>query len=68
MPVWDDYAQALAVTRTAVGARHLRGGPGLVDKHEPVWIKVDLAFEPLVASAQDVQPILLRGLVRLFCT
>ena len=53
--------------RAAVGARHLCGGPGLVDKHQPIRIKVDLAFEPLVASAQDVRPILLRGATRLFC-
>lgn len=66
MFVWDGHTQPLSATGSAVGARHLRRGRGLVDEHEPVWIEVDLAFEPLVASAQDVRAILLRGMTRLF--
>ena len=64
--VWNGHPQPLAAQRSAMGARHLRGSPGLVDEHQPIGIKVDLVFEPLMAPAQDVWTILLRGVARLF--
>ena len=49
-----------------MAARHVGGGPGLVDEDEALRIKVELAVEPGLASAQDVGPVLLDRMAGLF--
>jgi hypothetical protein len=58
-------AQALSSGRTAAGARHAGGGPGLVDEHEPLGVEFELTLEPSFAPAQDVRTVLLGRVRRL---
>jgi hypothetical protein len=47
-------------------ARHVGGGPGLVDEDQSLGIEVELILEPLFAPGQDVGAILLGGVRGLF--
>jgi hypothetical protein len=60
------HAQSLAARAAAVRARHLRRGPGFIDKNEPLWIEIELMVEPILPSSQDVWAILLAGVPSLF--
>jgi hypothetical protein len=42
----------------ATGARHVGAGPGFIDKHQVVWVEVELPLEPLQTAPQDVGAIL----------
>ena len=66
MPVRDAGSQTLATRGPAVPARHLGGGPGLVDEHQSARIEVELAVEPGRASRYDIGSGLLVCVRRLF--
>ena len=63
MAPWDGCAQPFAFWRASVAARHVGGGPGLVDEDQLLRIEIELAFEPDLATLQDVGALLL-GRVR----
>jgi len=48
-------------------ARHVGGGPRLVDEDELSWIEVQLFIEPALALLQDVGTALLYRVASLFC-
>jgi len=60
------HSQALAARTTAVAARHVGRGPGLVDEDEALRIEIGLALEPVLPAFQDVGTALLAGVRRLF--
>ncbi len=66
MAVRHGHAQPLAAATAAMGARHVRARPGLVDEHQPVRVEVDLAIEPGLPPLQDVGALLLGGMGGLF--
>lgn len=66
MPVRDAHPQPLAARRAAMAARHLGGGPGLVDEHQPLGVEVRLALEPGLPAAQEVGTVLLGCALGLF--
>lgn len=45
---------------------HVGGGSGLVNEDQPLRIEVELILKPLFALGQDVGPVLLAGVRRLF--
>jgi hypothetical protein len=49
-----------------MAARHVGRGPSFVDEDEAVGVEVELAVDPRLAARQDVGPILLAGVGRLF--
>jgi hypothetical protein len=55
----DGGTQALTPGSATVRSGHLGRGPGLIDKHQAFGIEVELPFEPVPASFQDVGPLLL---------
>lgn len=57
--VSDADPQALSARRSSVTARHVGGGPCLVDEDEPRGIEVELAVEPCLPTPQDVGSVLL---------
>ncbi len=62
-------AKPLALQAAATQARHLRGGPGLVEKDQPVRFKPHSWLprgRPLLACLPDVGPILFAGQQRFF--
>ena len=59
-------AQPLAARGSAIAARHVGRGPGLVDEDELVRIEIELPLEPLLAPLQDVGAVLLGRVRRLF--
>ena len=62
-------AKPLALQAAATQARHLRGGPGLVQKDPPVRFKPHSWLprgRPLLACLPDVGPILFAGQQRFF--
>lgn len=58
--------QALAAGRSSVPPCHVRRGPGLVDEDEARRIEIELLVEPLLAAPQDIRPLLLGSVRRLF--
>jgi hypothetical protein len=58
--------QSLPATASTVVAEHVRVGPGLINEHQAIGVEVELALEPGPAPAQDVGPVLLGGVERLF--
>jgi hypothetical protein len=42
-------------------ARHVGGGPGLVDEDQPLGMEIELTVEPFLALLQDVRAVLLGG-------
>mgnify|MGYP000877088408 CR=1 FL=1 len=58
--------QPLAAQTPPVAARHIGGGPGLIDEDQPRRIEIGLDIEPLLPSRQDVGAILLRRVSGLF--
>ena len=59
MTVGKARPQALPAGAAAIQARHLGRGAGLVDEHQPLRIKIELALEPDLSCGSDVRPILL---------
>ncbi len=55
--------QALTARSAAVTARHVGGGPGLVDEDQALGVEIELPFEPGLALLRDVGAALL-GRVR----
>jgi hypothetical protein len=49
-----------------MGARHVGGSPGFINEHQPIGIEVWLPLEPGPAPFQDIRPVLLGGVRRLF--
>ena len=43
-----------ALGRASAPARHVVGGPGLVDEDQFLWIEIELALEPGLAAFHDV--------------
>ncbi len=68
MAVGNGGPQALPSGCPAARASHVGGRPGLVNEQEPGRIEVELTFKPGFPSPQDVRPVLLRGMRRLFFT
>jgi hypothetical protein len=66
MAVRETHPQPLAFRAAAVTARHVRGGPGFVDKDEAFGFEIDLAIEPMPALPQDVGTVLLDRVPGLF--
>jgi hypothetical protein len=56
----------LAARCAAMGAGHVRLGPGLVDEHETRRIKLTLMPPPSRPLACDIGPILLAGVQAFF--
>lgn len=55
------HAQAFALQASASPARHIGGGPGLVDEDQLFWLQIELAVEPVLATLQNVGAVLLGG-------
>ena len=66
MAVREAHPKPLALAATAMGARHIRRRPGLIDEHEPFRIEVRLRLEPVAALLQDVRAVLLDRVPGLF--
>lgn len=66
VPMGNAGAQTLAPGRPSVPPRHAGGRSGLVDEHQAVGIKVELALEPGPVPAQDVGPVFLGRVEGLF--
>jgi len=64
--MWNADAQTFAACAAAMGASHVRRSPGFVDEDEALRIEVELALEPVLPPPQDVGPILLARVRRLF--
>lgn len=65
MPMGHAHPQPLAFAASTMGARHVGGRPGLVDKDQPVRMKVELVVEPGLPQFQDIA-VLLDGVRSLF--
>jgi hypothetical protein len=59
--MWSLRYQTLASRCTAVRARHIGLGPGLVDEDQASWINPPLILYPLRPTSSDVGTILLAG-------
>jgi hypothetical protein len=57
---------ALATQCTAIKARHLGRGAGLVDEHQPGRVELRLRVAPGCPCGRDVGPLLLAGVRRFF--
>ena len=66
VPVRHTDPQPLAPRGPTVAARHVGGGPGLVDEHEALRLKIELPLEPGSTPLQDIRPVLFGGVRRLF--
>lgn len=66
MAVWHTHVQAFPFRAAPPLARHIGRGPGFVDEDEPIRIEIQLTVEPVLAPLQDVGPVLLAGVRRLF--
>lgn len=66
MAVRHAGAEPLAATAATVVARHVGGGPGLVDEHQALGVEIELALEPRLAPLYDVGPALLARMGGLF--
>ena len=60
------HAQPGAARTPPVAARHVGGGPGLVDEDQTLGVEIGLGVEPGPALAQDVRAVLLDGVASLF--
>src|SRR3954454_293426 len=65
-PVADDDPKASPTRSASVAPAHVDRGPGLIDEHQPLGIKVELALKPGLASLANIRPVLLGGMCRLF--
>lgn len=58
--------QALTFRRPATQRRHIRLGPGLINKDQPGRIDFSLVAAPLDAPAGDIRPVLFAGVQAFF--
>jgi len=63
MTVGNADPQTLAAMSATVPARHVGGGPGLVNEDQALGVEIKLPFEPGLALLRDVGATLL-GRVR----
>ena len=63
MPVRHASAKPFSARGAAIAAGHVRRCPGLIDEDELLRFEIELPLEPVLASLQDVGPVLL-GCVR----
>jgi hypothetical protein len=49
-----------------VAAGHVGGGPGLVDKDQPLWVEIGLGVKPGAPLLQNVWAVLLDRVAGLF--
>jgi hypothetical protein len=64
MAEWRLGSQAVALQAAATQPRHLRGGAGLVNEDQPIWLKSHprlAVFLPVFARRADLGAILLAG-------
>ena len=66
MPGRHRDAAALTARGPAVAAGHAGGRGGLVQKHEPVRIQIELVSKPILAGCLYVFPLLLSRVRRPF--
>ena len=66
MAVRPADAQALTALTAAVDPSHVGGGPCLVDEDQMLGRQIKLAVKPGLPAPQDVGPVLLAGMRRLF--
>src|SRR5512147_1455997 len=66
MTVWNGGVQPLTPRAATAGARHVGGGPGLVDEDPPCRGQAWLPLAPGVARGGDVGALLLRSGAGLF--
>ena len=59
MSMRDAHAQTLSARRPAIATSHVGAGPGLVDRHQPVGIEIQLPVEPRQAALYDIGALLL---------
>jgi len=64
--VRDADPKASPTRSASVAPGHVGRGPGLIDEHQPLGIKVELALKPGLASLANIRPVLLGGMCRLF--
>ena len=57
----------VAVQVSSMNTRRVGCGPGFVDEHKTLGIKIELAVEPGLPLAQDVRAVLLDRMACLFC-
>src|SRR3954453_7561389 len=62
----DRAIDPLAARATAIVPRHVGGGAGLVDEHQPLWVQRALSGPPRSALFGKLGPVLLFGPERLF--
>lgn len=60
------HAQPLTFGAAAMAAGHVGGGPGFIDEDQAFGLQIELAVEPVVPLLQNVGPVLLDGVSRLF--
>ncbi len=58
--------QAPAFRAASAQADHVGAGPGLVDEHQPIGVKLRLLRLPVLSGFGDVGPVLLAGVQRFF--
>ena len=68
MPVRHAHPQALPPWSSPPRPSHVGCGPGLVDEDQPLRVEVELLLKPSLALPQDVGPLLLGCVRRLFFT
>jgi hypothetical protein len=66
MSVRNADPQALTARSATVTARHVGGGPGLVDEDQALGVEIELPFEPGLALLRDVGAALLGSVRGLF--
>ena len=66
MSMGDGGDEPLTAGRASVTPRHVGGGAGLVDEHQPGGIELCLAVLPAGARRRYVLTLLLGGVRRLF--
>jgi hypothetical protein len=66
MTVRNADPQALTARSATVTARHVGGGPGLVDEDQALGVEIKLPFEPGLALLRDVGTTLLGRVRSLF--
>ena len=62
----EAHAQPGAARTPSMAARHVGGGPGLIDEDKALWVEIGLRVEPGAALLQDVRTVLLNRVAGLF--
>jgi hypothetical protein len=59
VPMRNADPQALATRGATIAPGHVGGRPCLVDEHQTLRVKIELALEPRLAPLQDIRAVLL---------